>query len=680
MLQTNQAIGARSLDTPLSLDAGAAGAAPDHVDPLLWKLASPSERESLSQPGNAAAGRSSEAVATDQAATLSPAQPGALAAPRAAAQAPSATAPASADQAVIVKVTDQFRARFSEAARDPAQFGELLRKSFGEGYDTQAAEGLRQQALRNDFSWMPKIEVVSQAQLADVSGTQGEGVAQGAYSQSTDTVFISRELLNSDPVQAERILCEEMGHALDARLNTQDAAGDEGDLFSALLHGDNVSDAQLQAMRADNDHGVINVNGQRVEVEYGFFKKLVKKVTGAVKSVGNFVANTAKAAVNVAVGVATLDTDRIKDGLKDGVNAAKTLVKDAVTAVKETWKDLKDDFQKLMQSKVFAAVLMVARFIPIPVVQLVVRVIDLVKAAYSVYQGVKHKSFGAVLGGVAGLAGGAANFAGALGASASTVNTIQTVATTAKTASMAYNAIATKDFAGAAVLAAEAFGAPKGVTDTLKTIKTVDNVVKAVENKDYAGAVTGAANLMAGPAGKALGVTAETAQTAQQAARTVAQVQGVVKAVEKKDYAAAVIQTGNLLDASPDVKGVLNKATQVQQLVKAVEKNPAAGAVAVLAAGAVAADLVTVPAEFKDTLKTAQQVQKLVKAVEKDDYTAAVKTGAAVLGFKEQTFNGLDNSTEIKAAVKPAAAATPKQATQELSDVWANWATSQARN
>jgi hypothetical protein len=88
-----------------------------------------------------------------------------------------------------------------------------------------------------------------------------------------------------------------------------------------------------------------------------------------------------------------------------------------------------------------------------------------VRAAYMVYQGIKHKSLGAVLGGVAGLVSGAGNVAGAFGASAATVNTISNVATAASRLSMAYNAVANKDMSAAMGL----LGSFGGQGSTLRT-------------------------------------------------------------------------------------------------------------------------------------------------------------------------------------------------------------------
>ena len=718
MLQTNPAIGASTLDTPAPFGGPPLGAAPDHVDPLLWQLASPAERELLKFAGTAANDGAAPLVAnasSDLPKTQPMASPRTEAAP-AASTTPAASSTSSADQAALVKITDQFRARFTEAAKDPAKFNETLRKAFGDRYDTAAAEGLRQQALRNDFSWMPKIEVVSTAQLADQSGTQGEGVGRGAYSQANDTIYLNRELLHTDPAMAERILTEEVGHAIDARINTQDAVGDEGDIFSALMHGDKVSDADLQTMRADNDHGVINVNGQRVEVEYGFLKKLAKKISGAVKSVGNFVKNTVKAGFNVAVGLATFDFNRVKEGFQQGFDAAKQLVKDTIDAVKDSWNELKKNFKKLMQSKVFGVILMIARYIPIPVVQAVVWVIDMVKAAYTVYQGVKNKSWGAVLSGVATLAGGAASVAGKLGATTATVNTIKSVASTAKDASMVYEAAAAKNFGQAAMLVGKAFGMPEGVQDTLKVVATAETVVKAVEKKDYAGAVVGMGELADTKLAKDAGISSDgTAKSIKEFGETAKKVQNVVQAVEKKDYGtaasglgelgSAVVSKFNTSESKPDgakepenetlsdAKKLVRGAQQAAAVVNAINKKDYGGAVVAvgeLAAGP-AGNAVEINPKTSEAIKVtgqaAKQVQSLVGSIEKDAHLQTVQKSAELLGleredikFAKEMEKAAETPTE-KAADKPAEKPAKKPASQTvaLSQVWAAWEAAQAK-
>jgi hypothetical protein len=465
---------------------------------------------------------------------------------------PPPTAQAKADAAALAQASSAVHERFAAQASNKEAFTALLRQAFGDKFDAAKAETIRQQALAGDFSWAPQVKVVDSAALADLSGTQGPGSALGAYVASSDTIYISRELLHGNPAQAQRLLMEELGHGLDARINTSDAVGDEGEIFSKLMHGDAISAPEMAALRADNDRGVININGQAVAVEYGFFSKIGKAITGGLKKVAGAVTkgvvNLAKSAVKVGTGLLTLDFDKVKDGLKDGVNAVKTSVKAVHEAVKDSVKEIhritKQAFQKLMQSKLFAAVLMVCRFIPIPIVQLVVHIVDAVRAGYMVYQGIKHKSLGMVLGGVASLVGGAGNVAGALGASASTVSTIGSVANAASKLSMAYNAVANKDIGAALGLLGGASGVQGTALGTAAGyVQQGLGIRQAVRSGDAVAALGGTIGL-AQSVSQQFGAGVQQQQQLQQREAEAADNRGLLNAADRDLRAAPAGQDG----------------------------------------------------------------------------------------------------------------------------------------
>ena len=66
------------------------------------------------------------------------------------------------------------------------------------------------------------------------------------------------------PEQIEAVLLEELGHAIDNRLNGHiDTRGDEGSVFSALIR-----DAAIPAGEStQNDHLALIINGQSIAVE-----------------------------------------------------------------------------------------------------------------------------------------------------------------------------------------------------------------------------------------------------------------------------------------------------------------------------------------------------------------------------------------------------------------------------
>ncbi len=95
-----------------------------------------------------------------------------------------------------------------------------LETAFGTSYDVVKATELRQQWKSRNFSQLPPIEVLS----GEVLGT-----ANGAYSSSTNKIYLSASFLNTASSAAiVNVILEEIGHYVDAQINQVDSAGDEG--------------------------------------------------------------------------------------------------------------------------------------------------------------------------------------------------------------------------------------------------------------------------------------------------------------------------------------------------------------------------------------------------------------------------------------------------------------------
>ena len=61
--------------------------------------------------------------------------------------------------------------------------------------------------------------------------------AAGAYASGNNTIYLNANWLGSaSHAQVIAVLNEELGHHLDAQLNNNDTAGDEGELFALLLN------------------------------------------------------------------------------------------------------------------------------------------------------------------------------------------------------------------------------------------------------------------------------------------------------------------------------------------------------------------------------------------------------------------------------------------------------------
>jgi len=132
--------------------------------------------------------------------------------------------------------------------------------AFGRNHDVIKATELRQQWQSRDFSELPSIEVVSGEIL---------GIANGAYASSNNKIYLSESFLNTaSPAAIVNVILEEIGHYVDAQINQVDSVGDEGAIFAALVQGEVLSPSVLAQLKTEDDGGWLEVNGQKLEVEY----------------------------------------------------------------------------------------------------------------------------------------------------------------------------------------------------------------------------------------------------------------------------------------------------------------------------------------------------------------------------------------------------------------------------
>ena len=94
--------------------------------------------------------------------------------------------------------------------------------------------------------------------------------AAGAYSASRNTIYLSETLTQpGELTRLPQVLLEEYGHALDQQFNPgDDTAGDEGELFSRIVLGEQISNEELARLRNEDDHGTLNLDGVDVAVEF----------------------------------------------------------------------------------------------------------------------------------------------------------------------------------------------------------------------------------------------------------------------------------------------------------------------------------------------------------------------------------------------------------------------------
>ncbi|WP_158622158.1 DUF4157 domain-containing protein [Corallococcus sp. CA047B] len=264
------------------------------------KLPSPEPRKALAPAGNAPARPAGNAATTTTTSGATARQAG-----------------YSEQSAFVGKKPDPtsaFQRQFGALASDKPQFHATMRTVYGEGYNAAQAEKFRQQAQAGDFGWMPKVKTVSAETL------QG---ANGAYDAASGTVLLNESL---DPSLAASTFVEEAGHHLDTKLNTEDTVGDEGELFRRVLSGEKLSSQQVADIRAENDKGIIRVDGKDTAVE--FFKPF-KFLSDGAKAVGGAIVDGAKAVGGAIVGGAKA----VGGAIVGGAKAVGNVVGGAVKAV-----------------------------------------------------------------------------------------------------------------------------------------------------------------------------------------------------------------------------------------------------------------------------------------------------------------------------------------------------------
>ncbi len=130
---------------------------------------------------------------------------------------------------------------------------------FGEGNDystwqTAFASGT--------FTNFPTIEILPGSTLTG---------ANAAYAGSTNTIYFSQDFLTQYASNSQAIisvLIEEFGHSVDWQVNAEiDTPGDEGELFSAIVHWANLSEAQIQQIELESDIKKTVINGQIIQAE-----------------------------------------------------------------------------------------------------------------------------------------------------------------------------------------------------------------------------------------------------------------------------------------------------------------------------------------------------------------------------------------------------------------------------
>ena len=124
-----------------------------------------------------------------------------------------------------------------------------------------------QQLLKQTFKRSAPVELNDIAvELLD--GTTMAGL-RGAYAASNpsgeERIYLNVAWLTAATApELEAVLLEELGHAIDHRLNgKRDTPGDEGAIFSGLIQNRRINPSEFN----QNDHSGLLVSGQKIKIE-----------------------------------------------------------------------------------------------------------------------------------------------------------------------------------------------------------------------------------------------------------------------------------------------------------------------------------------------------------------------------------------------------------------------------
>ncbi len=141
---------------------------------------------------------------------------------------------------------------------------QILTIAFGDNYDRPLLDSILTHWDNGDFSNLPEIEVIS----SDILGN-----ANGGYSQQTNTIYLADEFVNNaQPYTIEGVILEEIGHYIDAQINTVDPIWDEGAVFADLTLTPptplTLRERGVGGVRVpEDDSATITIAGQEVAIK-----------------------------------------------------------------------------------------------------------------------------------------------------------------------------------------------------------------------------------------------------------------------------------------------------------------------------------------------------------------------------------------------------------------------------
>ena len=156
-------------------------------------------------------------------------------------------------------VTTSVLSRLQTAAIN-GRFAKAAQRAFELEDDDPGLQQLSDALAAADWHVLPAIELLDGQTMAGLRGAYTASDPHGQQSIYLNAAWLQR----ADANAIESVLLEEIGHALDHRLQQgQDSPGDEGAVFAAYLHNRSISESTFQ----ENDHQFLDINGQKIAIE-----------------------------------------------------------------------------------------------------------------------------------------------------------------------------------------------------------------------------------------------------------------------------------------------------------------------------------------------------------------------------------------------------------------------------
>ncbi|MFN5221555.1 MAG: FG-GAP repeat domain-containing protein, partial [Cyanobacteriota bacterium] len=157
----------------------------------------------------------------------------------------------------LVQALELVENRLAAWASDTDAYNALLLEVFGVESSTPSHS---LQAVLSGNGLGIAVELLEGSNLPGIRGSYTSSASDGQ-----ERIYLNHEwLLNASTAAIESVLLEELGHAIDYRLNgSNDTVGDEGEIFAAHLLGQRPS----STASSEDDQNLITIGGMAVAIE-----------------------------------------------------------------------------------------------------------------------------------------------------------------------------------------------------------------------------------------------------------------------------------------------------------------------------------------------------------------------------------------------------------------------------